>query len=166
VGKSGKPGKTPSESFHMPVDETRWRIFIETVRKTGSLRKGATAASPHQVSGERHGCVSSFVNLAKRDPQKAQELEAAISEALGNLEATIYDHAVNGTERPIFQGGVQVGKEIQFDHRTALEILRRHDRPGESARSSSRTPLRGICNSPHPTSASCHRKTSESFWAT
>jgi hypothetical protein len=43
-------------------------------------------------------------------------------------EQVAHDHAVNGTEKPVYQQGVEVGRIREFDHRL-LEFLLKADNP-------------------------------------
>lgn len=109
----------------LPVTQQRREIFLEELRKTGSVCAAAKVASPH-CEGYRAG-FSSFTDLAKRDPEFAAELQEARAYALGVVEGVIADHAINGVKRPIFQGGKLAGHETIFDHNLLLRMATRLD---------------------------------------
>ena len=50
--------------------------------------------------------------------------EAALDVAIGCLDAAVYSRAINGTARPIFYKGVQVGERRYYNDRLAMFLLR------------------------------------------
>lgn len=117
---------------HQPVDETRRRVFLATLRETGLFRAAARAASPH--SDPDSGAVNSFRDLARRDANFAAEVAEAMQEANERLEREAHRRAVEGIREPIFQKGRQAvdadGKPafiVRYSDNLLLRLLERRD---------------------------------------
>src|SRR3712207_5773545 len=89
----------------MRVTDERKRVFLDALAKTGSWRAAAAAASGHLVhagqAGTRLG-VGTFAQLAKRDPEFAEQVREALDAAIANVEHTLYDRIHLPNRRPIF----------------------------------------------------------------
>jgi hypothetical protein len=92
-----------------PITYRRKKIFLDTLRQTGSVTAAARAATPH--SRHRQGGLSTWLQLAQRDPDFSEAMQAAKDDALGRFEAEAVRRAVEGVERPIVSGGVVVVTE-------------------------------------------------------
>jgi hypothetical protein len=107
------------------IDAERREIFLRTLAATGSISEAARVASPH-ARGARHG-YHSFRRLIRTDPEFAQRVEEARSEALARVEELIYRHATEGVQEPVFQSGRLVGTRQVFDHKLLLRLAARLD---------------------------------------
>lgn len=109
-------------STHRPIDRRRQDVFLDVLRQTGSISGAAAAATPHG-EGDRPG-YRSFLDLMKRDPEFAREVEEAKNHALGRVEQEISRRAFTPDERPIFaKDGTLLG--VHRDHRNANQMLLR-----------------------------------------
>ena len=63
-------------------------------------------------------------------PEFREAWEEAEELALDKLYSVGLDHATNGTERPVFQGGKRVGAVIEYDH-GLLQWLLERKRPAQ-----------------------------------
>ena len=52
--------------------------------------------------------------------------ESSVAQA-GTLEDVAWDHSINGTEEPVYQGGEMVGSKLKFDHRLLERLLKARD---------------------------------------
>lgn len=112
------------ERTHRPVDERRREVFLQVLRDTGSVSAACAAATPHSDGGrETRPGYRSFLDLMKRDPDFAAEVEEAKNHALGMVERTIADRAFNPEQLPIFHRGELVG--YREDRRDANVLLLR-----------------------------------------
>lgn len=112
-------------SARQPISDERKEVFLEVLRRTGSVCHAASSASPH-CGGDRPG-YSGFRDLARKDPEFARAVSEAKAEALGQIEAAIAKRAVEGWERPIFQRGQLVGTERCYDTNLMLRYASRLD---------------------------------------
>ncbi len=83
----------------------------------------ARAATPWS-RGEKGG-LESFRDLMRRDPTFALEVEEAKITALGRVEETIVQRAIEGVQRPIFQKGELVGHETVYSDHLLLKLAQR-----------------------------------------
>lgn len=109
---------------HRPIDRRRQQVFLQVLRETGSVSGAAAAATPHS-DGAKDGRPGyrSFLDLMKRDPEFAREVEEAKNHALGLVEKTIADRAFNPEQVPIFSRGELVG--YKEERRDANQLLLR-----------------------------------------
>lgn len=65
---------------------------------------------------------------AKRetDPQFAAEWDDAIRSAIDNAEGEMYRRAVDGTLKPIYQGGARVGSVREYSDTLLIFMLKAH----------------------------------------
>lgn len=117
------------------ITPARKKVFLETLRQTGSMRAAAAAASPHcakqraSANGSGPG-YESFRDAIRKDPEFAEEAKAAMNEALGSAEQVLAKRMLTPDRRPIFdKQGQLLG--FQEDTRNAntllLRFLERHD---------------------------------------
>jgi hypothetical protein len=105
----------------LPITDERRTVFLATLSRTGSFAEAARAASPHA----RSGAVTSFRDLARRDPGFAAEVEEAMHEARGVVEAEIHRRAVEGVERVVYgKDGKPIGTVREYSDRL-LELKAR-----------------------------------------
>ena len=102
----GKQGKPNDVSWHA--------TFLDVLSKTANV-----AAACREVG---IACSTAYDHREKFEDFRDAWSD---SEQLGTeqLAALAMKHALEGTERPIYQGGVLVGKELEFDHRLLMWLL-------------------------------------------
>ena len=108
------------------VTPQRKALFLEQLRKTGSVCAASAAAYPWSSTAKRPG-YGAFQTLIKRDPEFAAQVEEAKRHALAKVEKVIFDHSTEGVQRPIYQMGRLVGYETVFDHKLLLAQAQRLD---------------------------------------
>jgi hypothetical protein len=116
-----------------PLTPERRRVYLQTLRETGSKAAAAAAASPH-CAGQRHcdGQAGSetFRQLIRTDPTFAAEVEAALEFALGNLEKEVARRCFIPDTRPVAdRSGAIVGTAVSWNsaNNLALRTLARLD---------------------------------------
>jgi hypothetical protein len=108
----------------MPITPERARVFVETLRQTGSYHAAAAAASPHLVKrGSRNFGVGSFREYARRNPEFAADVEAAMGEVRGRMESLVLERAMTPDEKPIFNQKTGQLLGVQKDTRNANQML-------------------------------------------
>ena len=108
----------------MKLTPERKALFIAELTKHGCIIRAARAASPHS----EHGCKKSFREERDRDPAFAEAWDLAMDTARAGIHAEIRRRAIEGVDRPIYQGGELVGTEKVYSDRL-LEILARAHLP-------------------------------------
>jgi hypothetical protein len=118
-----KPGQVPRiDGRPGKPNDVRWHpAFLEVLAKTSNV-----AAACRAVKIDWH--------TAQEHRQKFEDFRLLWHECeqmgVEELHAVAVDHALNGTKKPVFQGGVEVGEILEFDHRL-LEWLLQRKRPAE-----------------------------------
>jgi hypothetical protein len=107
----------------MEITESRKKVYLEVLRRTGSKRAAARAASPHADGAE--GARSSFRALERRDPTWALAVRAALDDAVGLVEETIAERAVEGVDEPVYQKGELVGFRKVYSDTLLLRLAAR-----------------------------------------
>jgi hypothetical protein len=107
----------------MPITPERAEAFLIALRQTGSYSAAAAAASPHLAAKGSKSCgVGAFREYARRNPQFAEDVEAAMTAVKGEMEALVLERARTPDERPIFgKNGALLG--VQKDSRPANQML-------------------------------------------
>jgi hypothetical protein len=96
----------------------KWKqIFIEELARSGNVRLSSRKAGV---------CRATAYNTRKDDPAFANQWDDAIDEAVDILEAVARGRAVNGTDKPVYQGGVQVGTIRQYSDALLMFLLKAH----------------------------------------
>lgn len=109
-GRRGGPGRLTPE---------RCERFLTALRKGLTISDAAQSAGAHRAS---------FYERRSADPKFRSAWEDALEEGTDVLEAEAFRRAVKGVERPIFQGGKQVGTVRERSDRL-LEFLLKARRP-------------------------------------
>lgn len=96
----------PQTRVRAPITPERAEIFLDALRKTGSLHAAAAAASPHLVRrGSKHCSIGGFREYAKRNPEFATAVEACLTEVRGRMESLVLERALTpDPSRPYHQG--------------------------------------------------------------
>lgn len=106
VGKRG--GRGPSMAV-------RRACFIEVLRRTGNVSRAAREAG--LASGTVYGQRARNANFAA-------DWDAAVNEAMDELEAELLERAKHGVEKPVFFRGAQVGSVRTYSDALAMFVLR------------------------------------------
>lgn len=111
------------KQIHRAITPERAATFLDALRKTGSLHHAAAAASPHLVArGSKHCGVGSFREYARRNPEFAAEVEAALTAVIGEAEALLWDRAKTPDQKLVFNP--KTGAEhVTEDRRNANQML-------------------------------------------
>lgn len=91
------------------------------------------AAYPQNFGVIGKSCIAAgigrkvFYNRLEREPAFRAIFEQAVKEFDELLEYVAWDRAVNGTERPVYQGGHEVGRVREVDNRHLQWMLERRN---------------------------------------
>ncbi|MBA14862.1 MAG: hypothetical protein CMN73_00695 [Sphingomonas sp.] len=125
MGDTGKPGGGAklrlvksggkSRKARQPSIAVRKACFLEMLRQTANVARAAREA----------GLSSSTVYAHRaRYPGFARDWDAAISEALDELESQLMDRARNGVEKPVYYRGEVVGSVRTYSDSLGMFLLR------------------------------------------
>ncbi len=90
-------------------------LFLRILSETANVSRAARVA----------GVASSTIyGWRERMPKFRLDWDAALHEALDNLEEVLRDRAINGVERPHFQGGKMTGSYRTYSNELGMFILR------------------------------------------
>lgn len=78
----------------------RRQRFLAWLEETGNIAEAARRVKKS---------VSGLYKLRGRDPEFRRAWDEALRHALDAVEAVVIDRVLNGVEKPVFRGGVQVG---------------------------------------------------------
>ena len=125
------PRHPPQLKHQRRVTAERKAAFIVELRKHGIATAAARAASPH--ASPKYGCLASFKEARRRDPQFCTQWDEAVEEAAARIEGELHRRAVEGWDEPVFQKGEMVGTIKRYSDRL-LEILAKGVRPDKYGR--------------------------------
>lgn len=108
-----------------PADARR-RAFLAALRECGTISRACAASGLDR--GESY-------KLRKADPEFAAGWDAALESFADALEDEAKRRAVDGVERPVYQGGKLVGTVVERSDRL-LEVMLKAKRPEYRERSS------------------------------
>lgn len=92
--------------------------FLQALTTGLSVTSAAAKAGRHR---------NSFYKLAKRDPEFARAREDAINAGTEALEDEALRRARDGTEKPVYQGGKQVGTVREYSDTLIIFLLKARD---------------------------------------
>lgn len=92
-------------------------VFLETLQATGNVSGSARAAGIDRTTAYEH---------RGRHPDFASRWEAAVEEATDGLETEARRRAVEGVEKPVYQGGELVGTVQEYSDTLLLALLKAH----------------------------------------
>lgn len=69
---------------------------------------------------------SAVYRLRQRSPEFRAEWQAALREGYARLELMVLERAMNGTQKPVFHAGQQIGSVTEYSDRLALTLLTAH----------------------------------------
>lgn len=90
--------------------------FLESLRLTGNVSEACRAADL--------GCRDTAYKLYRGDPEFARLWDEAVDEAMDRLEEEARRRAVDGTRRPVFYKGVQVGAVREYSDLLLIFLLK------------------------------------------
>lgn len=93
------------------------RRFIDTLCHTGNVSEACRIAGVARPTAYEH---------RKTDEEFREAWGMALEEAADLLEAEARRRAVDGVERPIYQGGELVGTERQYSDQLLIRLLEAH----------------------------------------
>lgn len=102
------------------MSRTSWtpkkeRVFLECLRAGHTVKHaGDTACLPHSTLYDRRN----------RDPEFAARWDASESEGSDVLEQEAFRRAVEGTDRPVYQGGDLVGVIREYSDTLLIFLLK------------------------------------------
>jgi hypothetical protein len=91
------------------------RKFLDALRQCGNVTAACRAAQLDQ---------SNAYKVRAADPEFAAAWADALEEAADVLEAEAWRRAVRGVERPVFQGGEQVGAVREYSDTLLIFLLK------------------------------------------
>jgi hypothetical protein len=96
----------------------KWKaVFLDELARSGNVL----------LSSRKAGASRTQVYRSRReDPAFADQWDDAIDEAVDLLEAVARGRAVNGTDKPVYQGGVQVGTIREYSDTLLIFLLKAH----------------------------------------
>jgi hypothetical protein len=117
MAKKARTNATPKKQNGNFRTEKWKQIFIEELARSGNVL----------LSSRKAGVSRTAVYKARNeDPTFADQWDDAIDEAVDLLEAVARGRAVNGTEKPVYRGGVQVGTIREYSDTLLIFLLKAH----------------------------------------
>lgn len=108
--ESRGPGRTP-------VPKARVNAFLHHLGRTGSVTVAANRAQIRR---------STLYQMRADDEEFAERWSTALDLGVDRLQDNAMNRAMQGTPRPIYRNGRQVGSVQQFDNRLLQFLLRAH----------------------------------------
>jgi hypothetical protein len=117
MAKKARTNSTPKKQPGNFRTEKWKQIFIDELARSGNVL----------LSSRKAGVGRTTVYQARKDdPAFADQWDDAIDEAVDLLEAVARGRAVNGTDKPVYQGGVQVGTIREYSDTLLIFLLKAH----------------------------------------
>jgi hypothetical protein len=117
MAKKARTNGTPKKQNGNFRTEKWKQIFIEELARSGNVL----------LSSRKAGVSRTTVYLARKDdPAFADNWDDAMDEAVDLLEAVARGRAVNGIDKPIYRGGVQVGTIREYSDTLLIFLLKAH----------------------------------------
>ena len=120
-----------------PTITVRRAIFLKHLAKNANVSKSARLAGVSASALYKHRATT---------PAFAGQWDAAIGEALDELEQLVIERAKHGVEKPVFFGGKQVGTVRNYSDALAMFMLKAK-RPEVYARLSAEIPAENTAES-------------------
>ncbi len=117
-----RAGRAPARKRKPKIKRESW-----TVQKKETFL--ATLAATCNVSASVRSITmseSSVYRLRRTSPEFRAEWKAALREGYARLELAMLERAINGTEKPVFHLGKEVGRVREYPDRTAMTLLSAH----------------------------------------
>ena len=118
----------------MNLDQEKWLLAKEILLGGHPTRVSKTSAA--RAAGVTLTEFNKWIERSRArdlsDEPWIWEIAEVVDEALesqgGVLEDVAWDHAVNGTDDPVFHMGEVVGHKKKFDHNLLMRLLQRRDK--------------------------------------
>lgn len=94
-----------------------------TDKRNRFLAELAIRANVRAAAGAVGMSEASVYQLRSRSAAFRDGWEAALQETYARLEVELLDRATNGTEKPVFYAGKQIGSVIEYPDRLALSLM-------------------------------------------
>lgn len=117
MAKRARTDSTPKKQPAQFRTEKWKQIFIDELARSGNVLLSSRKAGVGRTS---------VYQTRKDDPAFADQWDDAIDEAVDLLEAVARGRAVNGTDKPVYQGGVQVGTIREYSDTLLIFLLKAH----------------------------------------
>lgn len=96
----------------------KWRAaFLEELSRTGIVLLASKKAGIGRFAAYK---------ARKSDPKFAEQWDDAVDEAVDLMVAVARSRAVNGTDKPVYQGGRQVGTIREYSDTLLIFLLKAH----------------------------------------
>ena len=116
-----RPARVPAPQPEAPPQRgpsgTTLKTFLHYLGRSGSVTYAASRAGLERRTLYRRKA---------RDEQFAAQWDEALNLGIDRLQDDAMQRALNGTERPLFRNGRQVGSMQQYDNRLLQFLLRAH----------------------------------------
>ena len=120
---------TPARARRAPAKKRKTKIVRESWNAEKKATFLATLAATCNVSAAVRSISlseSSVYRLRRKSPEFRTEWQIALREGYARLELAMLERAINGTEKPVFHLGKEVGKVIEYPDRIAMTLLTAH----------------------------------------
>lgn len=94
-------------------------VFLETLAQTGNVSKASEAAKLDR---------SNFYLLRKRDEEFAKAWDEALDISKGVLHDEALRRAVDGVDKPVYQGGKKVGTVREYSDTLLIFMIKLRDK--------------------------------------
>ena len=103
---------------HLTLTKKDWKaVFFENLSKSPNITKAAKAAG---YTRQR------VYQIRDEDPDFAKLWDDALAQSLDTAEGELYRRAVRGVVKPVYQGGVEVGKIREYSDTLMIFLLKAH----------------------------------------
>lgn len=103
---------------HLTLTKKDWKtVFLENLSKSPNITKAAKAAG---YTRQR------VYQIRDEDPEFAKLWDDALAQSLDTAEGELYRRAVRGVVKPVYQGGVEVGKIREYSDTLMIFLLKAH----------------------------------------
>ncbi|HEY1188573.1 MAG TPA: hypothetical protein VGE74_13050 [Gemmata sp.] len=111
--------KAKAKATRKPTPKKDWRVtFLEALADTGSVVRAARAAKVHRSTAYDHRETDTGFRDAWKEAERI---------SVENMEAEARRRAVEGTLKPVFQGGKKVGEVREYSDTLLIFLLKAHD---------------------------------------
>ena len=124
-----EPEVTPARPRRAPARKRKRKIVRESWTAEKKATFLATLAATCNVSAAVRSISlseSSVYRLRRKSPEFRAEWQVALREGYARLELAMLERAINGTEKPVFHLGKEVGRVREYPDRTAMTLLTAH----------------------------------------
>lgn len=121
------PLRAPRAPAAKPTAKTKAKRESWTTEKKQDFLANLAATANVRASIRATGMSESAVyRLRQRSPDFRAQWGVALREGYARLELMLLERAMNGTKKPVFHAGQQIGQIIEYSDRLALTLLSVH----------------------------------------